>query len=157
MRVSGTASRYVGGLLLAFDSEKLESYASLSTNMGFFIPVIMQLLSLYLAYRHRYYSKECGELRQNYAQIIYSTNLLQILFYPFFMISTTFMRIITEYSLVTITATGYEFDDFIMRERKRLFLCVSLLIAAYYYRQFVMGSLWDISVIPLFTNKYIHI
>jgi hypothetical protein len=157
MRVSGTANHYVGGLLSAFNSDKLESYASLTTNMGFFIPVIMQILSLYLAYKHRYYSKVCGELRQNYAQIIYSTNLLQILFYPFFMISTTFMRFITEYSLVTIAAIGYEFDDFIMHERKRLLLCVSLLIVAYYYRQFIMGNLWDISVVPLFTNKYIHI
>lgn len=157
LRISGSANQFLANIFSFIESDKLDSYLGLSTNMGFFIPVIMQLLALWISIGNEQVKSGISIKDKQHAVILKNINLLQILFYPLFMVAVTFMRLITESSLVTIMSCGYNYDRLWLRERKKILKICFVIILAYCYRQFVMGNLWEASVIPLFTNRFFNI
>ncbi len=150
LRLSGSANEFLSRIFSFIDSDKMDDYLSLSTKGGFYIPVIMQLLSLYLAFIIKKQSKKTSLLNQQYTDVLYYFNLLQVIFYPLFMISTTFMRLITATSMVTIAAGGY--NKFELKQRKRFKITGAsvLIVAASLFRQLVLGHWWETAVVPLF-------
>ena len=151
VRFTGTANRLIGGMASVFDNEKFNSYIELSTNGGFYIAIIMQLLSMYCAYKYMRSMQEYYPLEyQIQGETLFFINYLQVLFYPFFMISTTFMRLLTVSSFVTITACGKEAEKLFLGTRQQLIFYSLLVIFGFYIRQFIIGDLWETSVLPFF-------
>ncbi|MCI7381402.1 MAG: EpsG family protein [Hungatella hathewayi] len=150
LRLSGSANEFLSRIFSIIDFDKMDDYLSLSTKGGFYIPVIMQLLSLYLAFIIKKQSKRTSLLNQQYTDVLYYFNLLQVIFYPLFMISTTFMRLITATSMVTIAAGGYDKFEFKQRKRFKITGASFLIVAASLFRQLVLGHWWETAVVPLF-------
>lgn len=150
LRINGTASLFLSRIFSFMESDKIDLYLTLSTKLGFYIPVVLQLLALYVTYKYRKMMKNVNNNRYQYAEILFYTNLLQILFYPLFMVSITFTRLITSASLVTISATGYKTYELWQNERIRIVGLNFLIVFAFIFRNFVLGNLWNISVVPLF-------
>lgn len=81
---------------------------------------------------------------------IWQNTVCQVLFYPLYMLALTFARLTTVSSIVLLSYQGLYDLHFAKKQRAVLFGISILTLVAYYYRQFVIGSLWDVSVVPLF-------
>ncbi len=151
LKASGSAQYYLANIFSFMESEKIDSYFELETQMGFFIPVIMQLLSMLLAYKTY---KSARSLKADHFILkgnLYFSNLMCVLYYPLFMIALTFMRLITAFSFVTICASFYDIKNVDTATRKKIFGFAMLIIIGFYYRKFFLGNMWELSIVPLFS------
>lgn len=157
LKISGSANSFFARLFSFFEmeSEKIETYLELSTNWGFLIPVCIQLLCLLFAYNYRIVTSACESDLRRRGLILYYINFMQIIFYPFFMLSTTFMRFVTYFVPVSFCFAGVGFGRLSFADRKRVLFFGAIVILGNYFRSFVLGSMWEVSIIPLFTNRFI--
>ncbi len=157
LKISGSANSFFANLFSFFDmeSEKLDSYIELSTNLGFLIPVGIQLLCLLFAYNYRNVTSKYENGLSRRGLILYYINLMQMIFYPFFMLSTTFMRFISYFVPVSFGIAGQDYISLSFNHRKKVLIFGAIIILGYYFRSFIIGSMWEVSVVPLFTNRFI--
>ena len=133
------------------ESDRIQEYLEMETNFGFFIPVFFHILLILLSYRmHNYSSGNKDYQSSNITLAIWQNTLCQVIFYPLYMLSLTFSRLMTVSSIILLSYQGLYDLHFTNKQRVVLFRISILMLIAYYYRQFVIGNLWEISVVPLF-------
>lgn len=133
------------------ESDKIQGYLELETNFGFFIPFLFHILLVYLAYK-MYKDSIDNDDEYSYSMTlpIWQNTLGQVVFYPLYMLALTFARLTTVSSIVLLSYQGL-YDLQFTKKQRTLLLGISLLtLIAYYYRQFIMGVLWELNVVPLF-------
>lgn len=152
LKYTGTAKNLFSSL--ETETDKIQDYLELETNLGFFIPVFFHILIILLSYK-MYKATIDNDDNESYMIClpIWQNSLCQVLFYPLYMLALTFARLTTVSSIILLSYQGLEQLQF-SKSQRNIFFCISILmILAYYYRQFVMGSLWEINVLPLFSLK----
>jgi hypothetical protein len=90
----------------------------------------------------------------NIANTLLFANLLEILFYPLFMISTTFMRFVTSLSITTILYTGYDEKRFLQRERLSMIGYGLLILCGFYFINIFLSGYWEYTIKPMFDSYY---
>lgn len=139
-----------------YENDTIGSYLQSRTNGGFFLAVGMQLLSLYYAYTN--YRLNClnrsSEAAINFAKKLYLANLMCIFYYPLFMFALTFMRLITAFSLITITLSGVGTRYLTFHKRLRLFACGMLIVFGFYYINVYLNGYFDKTIKPFFNSYY---
>lgn len=149
LKATGSAKGFFANINT--ESDRVQGYLELETNFGFFIPVFFHILSIFQAYKMHNYSMSNDD-EQSYRILLplWQNTLCQVAFYPLYMLALTFARLTTVSSIVLLSYQGLYYLYFDKKQKTVLF-CISIIILiAYYYRQFVMGSLWDVNVVPLF-------
>lgn len=150
-RITGTAS----SLFSSFDtgdSEKIQEYLEMSTNFGFYIPVFFHILCVLLVNQITKGAQQFKDIyTTQYSLKLWQNTIAQVIFYPAYMLALTFARLTTVSSLVLLSYQGDRRLLYSSKDRK-VFMFISLLIlVAFYFRQFYIGNLWEINVVPLFT------
>lgn len=105
MRMSGSAVSFLSPLFNTLDNEHINGYTVETVYLGFYIPVVLHLFLIYMIHRIKTYKMEIGAYNNKVAALYYSV-LLSLLFCPFYAIALTFMRLLTSFSLVAITASS---------------------------------------------------
>lgn len=139
------------------DNEKISIYFSERTNLGFILPIgIHFLISSYSFFLHngvkKRFSVESNEY-QTTKKILYAT-LLLIVFYPLFIVSLTFMRLLTAYSMVLFATTGTLFSLMYVKDRQKVFLTSMLIIISFYFINLYLNDYWFKTFRPFFDNYY---
>lgn len=152
-RITGTASSIFSSFDTG-DSDKIQEYLEMSTNFGFYIPVCFHILCVLLASHlskraHRYNDLYTTQ----YSVKLWQNTISQVLFYPAYMLALTFTRLTTVSSLILISYQGDGRLVYSSKDRKQFMLISLLILFAFYFRQFVIGNLWDVNIIPLFTIR----
>ncbi|MGN0398089.1 MAG: hypothetical protein ACI4EL_08805 [Candidatus Fimimorpha sp.] len=150
LRINGSANVFLVRIFSFVESDKLNLYWGLSTNLGFYIPIVLQWITLYLAYKYRSLSERISDEYYHFSNTLFYVNLLEIVFYPLFMVSLTFARLVTSISLATITATGYKTRNMYQCERMRIVGNCFLVILVYCIRYYLLGNLWEVAAVPFF-------
>ncbi len=158
LRATGTANSVIGQMVYFLSSDKVDGYMEQSTNLGFYIPVAIQLLCLFHVWRYREIRTGrrlalTGEEDER-ANILFMTGILTILFYPLFMISVTFIRLLSAYSLTAICYTCTIQQGMNLQTRKKVLFTGSIIVGAYYIHSFIINNWWERLVIPFFTSRY---
>lgn len=139
----------------SLDSDNLNNYVLSRVNIGYIIPVGLHLLTLLYVKKYRKYVyiqvPEDIEMADN----LLSLNLICVLFYPLFLYALTFTRLITAFSLITLTISGKSFKYFSLRRKTLICFWGLLIIIAYIYYNFILNDYFEYSYIPLFDNYYI--
>lgn len=157
LKISGSVNGFFMEVFSFFEmgSEKLESYFERSTNLGFIIPVGLQLICLLFGYIYRNISSRYDEKLAHQGHILYHISLLQIVFYPFFMISTAFTRFISYLSPISICIAGRSWKELKLSHRKTVLLFGSFIMLGYYFRNLILTHLWEYYFVSLFQNRFI--
>lgn len=149
MRVSGSAVSFLAPFFNALDNDHINKYTDLSVNMGFYLPVFLQIVIVYIAYRLKKYRDAVG-VSEHSTNTIYYTTILSLVFMPFYAIALTFCRLQTAFSLVLLTSsTSYNKS----RERNAFCMRLSLLMVASYWLNIAVSGLHGFianSVLPFF-------
>ena len=140
----------------AVDNDRISIYFSSMTKLGFLLPISIHLCTLYYI---KYYIKLINKyVEKNYTKTylekLYYANLLVVVIYLLFIISLTFMRVLTALSLTSIIATSYNNHLFSSKERTVLLLRGLPLILMYYYINMYLGGYIEYTVLPLFDSYY---
>lgn len=149
MRLSGSAISFMMPFFNALDNEHVNRYTLSEVHAGFYFAVLLHLVVVFIAYSVRKYKKTNGHDSID-ADTLFYTVMISLLFCPFYSVSLIFMRLITSFSLVVITASSG-----IMKEsyHSRL-LCTNLsllYVIASYIMRMVMGSgFFQTSIVPYF-------
>ena len=121
-RLSSSALYFLGVYLGAFDNEHISSINNATIiKIGFYIVLFVHLITVYVAYRVRLFKIKEGE-NTVVADTLFYTVLLSLIFCPLYTITLTFMRYITAFSLVVITASS----SMMSKTYKERTLCVNL-------------------------------
>lgn len=148
LRLSGSALSFMAPFFNAIDNEHIDKYTTVSVKAGFFFPILIHLVVVYIAYKIRAFMIKEGKDINN-ADTLYYSVLLSLLFCPFYAIALTFMRLITAFSLVVITASS----SLLSGSYKSRLLCVQmslLFVVSSYLMRIVMGGFVQTSIIPYF-------
>lgn len=153
MRFSNSAFSYMAPFFYAMENEHIMGYTAVTVRSGFFVAVFLHFLVVYIAYQVRYYNMRQGT-HSVAVDVIFYTTLLSILAFPFYAIALTFMRFITAFSLVVITACSVVLSD---TEESRT-VCTKysiLLVVAFLLAKLVTGygatrGFFEVSVKPFF-------
>ena len=148
MRLSGSAMSLMAPIFNIIDNEHVNIYTEVNVRSGFYIALFIHLILVYIAYR---ILRIKMMLNKNYntALSLFYTVLISIVFCPFYAVAMTFMRFITAFSLVVITASSSILTDSIF-ERKLCSNLSVLMVMSYWVIQLVVGSFIRLSVIPFF-------
>ena len=148
MRLSGSALSYMMPFFDTLDNEHINKYTAVSVRAGFYFPILIHVVVVYITYRIRaFLIKEKKFVTE--ADTLFYTVLISLLFCPFYAIALTFMRLITSFSLVVITASSKLLNG--SYSSRSLCVRMSLLfVAASYLMRLVMGGFIQTSVIPYF-------
>lgn len=150
MRISGTAASFLAPFFNILDNDRINIYTVFNVNMGFYIPVILHLIMVYTVYRVRKYKIKTASCNPMVDTLFYSS-ILSLIFIPFYALALTFMRLITAFSLVVITANSSVTDE--TMESRMISLKMSLLMAgSFFFMKLLAGaeSFLNSSVIPFF-------
>lgn len=110
MRISGSAITFLAPFFDMLDNEHINKYTELNVNMGFYLPIALQAVIIYIASKMRKYRIQKG-INDNAADTIYYSAILSLVFCPFFALALTFMRLQTAFSLLLITANTYNIKE----------------------------------------------
>ena len=150
MRISGSATAFLGPFFNVLDNDHINGYTAVNVNLGFYIPIIIHVTMVYLAYKARLYCIRKGTLTSAMETLYYSS-ILSLIFCPFYAVALTFMRLITAFSLVVITSMSAILKDSV--ESRSLCQRMSLIMAStFLFMKFISGAMGFInsSVIPFF-------
>lgn len=150
MRVSGTAISYMAPFFSVLDNEHVNRYTFYNVNLGFYIALLLHVIVVLVIYRirsfciqNKFYIKEIEPL--------YYTSVLSLVFCPFYAVALTFMRLITAFSIVVLTAiSGILYENIRYRN---LVLNMSLLVTcSFLTMKFLTGadSFFQNSILPFF-------
>ena len=148
MRVSGSALSFLTPFFDALDNEHINKYTVGTVHSGFYIAILIHSVVVYLAYTIRKFKLKEGTFSA-VTDTLYYTVLLSLIFCPFYAVSLTFMRLITAFSLVVVTASS----RLLANSHKSRVLCVKLsllVVFAFYLMRIVFGGFIHSSVIPYF-------
>ena len=148
-RLSGSAASILAPFFNMLDNEHIDKYIDLSVHWGFYLPVFLQIVIVYIAVRMRKYREVVG-LPERATETLYYTTILSLVFCPFYALALTFMRLQTAFSLVIVSANSIHVNDL---EGKALCSRMSLLmVLAYWFNNIISGLRGFIgnSVIPFF-------
>lgn len=138
-------------------NEKISIYFSERTNLGFVLPIGIHIfISSYALFLHTGIKKRFSIESREYQmtkKILYAT-LLLIVFYPLFIVSLTFMRILTAYSMVIFTTTGTLFTLTYNKDKQKVFLTSWLIILTFYFINLYLNDYWFKTFRPFFDNYY---
>lgn len=153
IRVSGSAMAYMAPFFDAFDNEHINLYTDAIVRNGFYLAVFIHLIVYYVVW-----SIKKQKLLENINPIalnsIYDTVLISFIFFPFYAVTLTFMRLITAFSLIVVTASSSVMSD----DYKSRKMCVrlSLVVAlSFHFIQFLTSigaerGFYRASVMPFF-------
>lgn len=148
MQLSGSAKAFLMPFFDTLDNEHINRYTAYEINAGFYIAVLIHLVVVYIVYRIRKYKITKGFYKRD-AEALYYTVLISLLFCPFYSVALTFMRLITSFSLVVITASSRILKE--SYQSRSLCTNMSLLfVAASYLMRLVIGGFIQTSIIPYF-------
>lgn len=141
----------------SFENERLSTYADLRTNLGFLLPIGIHILTTLFSFIYRDIVKKYNQDKWYfYANTLFYVNLIAIVFYPLFMITLTFMRLLTALSLTTIIASGYRQEYFNKKDRLKLLLSGFMIICLYYFINMYLGGYIEKTVLPFFDSYYFN-
>ena len=147
-RVSGNALSFMIPFFDAIDSEHISRYTEGTVHSGFYLAVFIHAVVVFIAYRVRKQSHQYDKDVEKSDTLFYSV-LLSLLFCPFYTIALTFLRLITAFSLIVVTASSSLLSD----SYKSRVLCSRmslLMVFAFYLMRVFMGGFFQTSVIPYF-------
>ena len=148
MRLSGSTLSFLMPFFDTLDNEHINKYTAVEVHAGFYLAVLVHLVVVYIVYKVRKY-KITNDIDARDADTLYYTVLISLLFCPFYSVALTFMRLITSFSLVVITACSGILEE--SYQSRSLCTRMSLLfVAASYLMRLVMGGFFQTSVIPYF-------
>ncbi len=149
MRISGAAAAMIAPFFNALGNDHVNIYTNRIVNMGFYMAVFLQLTFVYIASKIKKYKEYVDEYNSIVESFYYSV-LLSIVFCPFYAVALTFMRFLTTFSLVAITASSSLLSE--TNESRTTCLKMSLLMVAAYWcvQLFGFGNFIRLSVIPFF-------
>ena len=118
--------------------------------MGFYLPIFIHLVTVYIVYRIRNYKIKEGNLTTT-ADTLYYLVLISLFFCPLYSIGLTFMRYITFFSFVVITAASSMLNDN-RQSRMFCFKMSLLMVFSSYLMRIMMGFEGHLrhSVLPYF-------
>ena len=148
MRVSGTALSFLTPFFDALDNEHINKYTEGTVHSGFYVAVLIHSAVVYVAYTIRKCKLMDGSCSTD-TDTLYYTVLLSLVFCPFYAVSLTFMRLITAFSLVVVTAGS----GLLANSNKSRVLCVKLtlfVVFTFYLMRIAFGGFFYSSVIPYF-------
>lgn len=150
MRLSGSALLFLAPFFRTLDNDHINGYTENAVNMGFYIAFILHLILVYVVYKVRKYKIQTASCTPMVDTLYYSS-ILSLLFCPFYAIALTFMRLITAFSLVVVTASS----SFLGETTESRVICIkmSLLMAgSFILMKLVSGAEGFInsSIIPFF-------
>ena len=106
LRISGSALYFLQPFFNVLDNEHISIYTNFKVDLGFYLPVFLQILLTYICFSARKYLQKSGVISEK-ADTIYYTVLISVVFMPFYLLSLTFMRLLTVLSLVlVVSCTG---------------------------------------------------
>lgn len=150
-RVNGSALIFLGPLLAESNNDHLANINNIAiVNYGFYLVLIYHLFVVYIAYNIKIYSEQ---KRRGSASVdaFYYTVLISLIFCPLYTIMLVFMRYITAFSFVVITAGSSLLNNNRKSRQYCLKMSIYLVISSYILR-FMMGiSGWfKAYVVPYF-------
>lgn len=148
MRVSGSALSFLTPFFDALDNDHINKYTSGTVHSGFYVALFIHSAVVYVAYTIRKFKIMEGTCSDD-TDTLYYTVLLSLVFCPFYAVSLTFMRLITAFSLVVVTASSGLLAD----SYKSRVVCVRmslLIVFAFYLMRIAFGGFFNSSVIPYF-------
>ena len=148
MRLSGSAISFLQPFFNAIDNDHIDKYTLVTVRSGFYLAIMIHLVVVYAVYKTRQYKIHVGKNDAN-VDTLYYTVLLSLLFCPFYAVALTFMRLITTFSLIVVTASSALLCD-TYRTRQ---LCVRLsllVVLSFYVIRILMGGVMTTSVLPYF-------
>lgn len=162
----GLLMTFLGPLVYSLNSDNLNQYFTTQTNLGFLIPLTIHfILLVYIFIVDKIYSRKpvlnnesCTRKNNAYklkdTKIILNSTLLLTLIYPLFLVSLTFNRIYTAYSLILIMISSTFICNFSKLHRMGVLFFPFLIIVIYYIFNFYLNNYIDSAVIPLFDNYF---
>ena len=151
LRINNSANSFLQSIFSIFDSEHIDVYLGLSTGLGFMIPVVMHLTTLLFTIIYRKQCMRSSAISNNSVNVLVYSNILLIIFYPLFMISTTFMRLITCMSMVSLGTSGYIWNTQSRTSREKILWSGFALTTIYIIYQLLFGTLWESTVLLMFS------
>lgn len=153
MRLSNSAVSFLTPFFNALDNDHINKYTNVTVRSGFYIAVLIHMLVLYMVIKiKRFYA--LGRIHSIPVDALFYTVLLSLLFCPFYAVSLTFMRLITAFSLVVISAGSSVLDESF--NSRNLCAKFSLLIVAIFILIRIVTGLgssrgfFEASVVPFF-------
>ena len=148
MRLSGSAMASLQPFFNALDNDHIDKYTLVTVRSGFYLALLVHLVIVYVAYKIRQHIIREGKNDAN-VDTLYYTVLLSLLFCPFYAVALTFMRLITAFSLIVVTAGSTLLCD--SYKSRQLCVRLSLLVVfSFYVIRILMGGFMTTSVLPYF-------
>ena len=148
MRLSGSAMAFLQPFFNALDNDHIDKYTHFTVRSGFYLALLVHLVVVYVAYKIRQHKIREGKNDAN-VDTLYYTVLLSLLFCPFYAVALTFMRLITAFSLIVVTAGSTLLCD--SYKSRQLCVRLSLLVVfSFYVIRILMGGFMTTSVLPYF-------
>jgi len=108
------------------------------TQLGFYLPVFIHSVTLYIAFRVRKFLIKENKLTNAFDTLYYMV-LISLIFCPLYNIGMTFMRYITAFSFVVILACSIVLND-TSKSRRFCFKMSMLLLLSFYCVRIVSGA-----------------
>lgn len=149
MRVSGSAMSYMAPFFNMINNDHINIYTQNTVHMGFYIAIVLHLVLIYIVFRIKRFT-EANNGYDSRTETLYYTVLLSLVFCPFYAVALTFMRFISSFSLVAITAAGGILRNSAASRTLGRNMSI-LMVASYWFMQLAfMGSFIKFNVIPFF-------
>ena len=149
IRLSGSAMSFLAPFFNMLDNEHINKYTVLNVNLGFYLPIFLQVVMIYIAVKIRRYRDFVG-LPKQATDALYYTSILSLVFCPFYALALTFSRLQSAFSLVLITANSIHVTS---RAGRTLNTNMSILMVAAFWLNIIVSGLQGFighSVIPFF-------
>ena len=150
-RVNGSALVYFGSYLAESKNDHLANINNISIiKYTFYLVLIYHILVVYIAYCIKQYNEQKRRASAS-VQAFYYTVLISLVFCPLYTIMLVFMRYITAFSLIVITA-GSSFLNYNRKSREYCLKLSILLVFSSYILRFIIGASgwYNTSVVPYF-------
>ena len=148
MRVSDSALSFLQPFFDALDNEHINNYTLVAVHFSFYLSLAIHLVVVFVAYSIRKSAIQSGN-NTKAADVLFNTVLLSLFFCPFYTIALTFLRLITAFSLIVITAGSTVLAD----SYKSRLLCVKLsllIVISFHILKIITGGFWDTAIVPYF-------
>lgn len=153
MRLGGSVAPFITPFLSIIDNEHVTLYTQGTVRLGFYVAVIINLTLIYAVYKIRQY-KVHNKSNTPFIDSFYYSTLLSILYFPLYAVGLTFMRLLTAFSLVVITASS----SLLQETKQSRLLCAKMsgvVVLTFWLMQFLtnIGStrgFFETSLIPFF-------
>lgn len=154
MRVGGSVMSFMKPIFDALNNDHINTYVDEAVGNGFYIALILEVIMIYIPYRIKKEKERIGRstiITKNY----YYTVLLTLIFCPFYAVSLIFVRLITSFSLVVISACSIEMMG-TPRSRQISLRLALMMVFAYIFKQLILDvtignySFYENSIKPFF-------